>query len=103
MLSMIKNYLVMFFAKVLIVISFILLGASVVFLAYWVIVDYATAISKIKSILMGDVMIFFSLLLFVGCMFHAPDTKGNSSRKKFNTNRYLDRVFFEHDSGSRMF
>lgn len=103
MLSMIVDYLFLLIAKILIVAFFIGLGALVVFLAYWGFIDYATAIRKIQSILMGDVMMFFSLLLLVGCMFHTPDTKSISSRKKFNTNKYLDRVFFEHDSGNRMF
>ena len=103
MLSMIVDYLFLLIAKILIVVFFIGLGAVVIFLAYWGFIDYATAIRKIQSILMGDVMMFFPLLLLVGCMFHAPDTSNISSRKKFNTNKYLDRVFFEHDTGNRMF
>ncbi len=103
MLSMIFDYIFTVIVKILIVAFFIGLGEVVVFLAYWGFIDYATAILKIQSILMGDVMMFFSLLLLVGCMFHAPDTSSVSSRKKFNTNKYLDRVFFEHDTGNRMF
>ncbi len=103
MLSMIVNYFFLLIAKILIVVFFIGLGALVIFLVYWIFCDYTTAVMTLKGIVFdkNGIGAFFATLVLVGCFFHTAEYK--SSSKKFDTNKYLDRVFFEHDTGARMF
>ena len=101
MIAMIFDYIFTVIVKLLLLAFFIGLGALVIFLAYWGFADYATAILKIKHIFTGDAAVFFGLLLLVGCFFHTSEYK-SSSKREFNANKYLDRVFFEHDTGVRM-
>ena len=101
MIAMIFDYIFTVIVKLLLLVFFIGLGALVVFFAYWGFSDYTTAISTVKDVLTGDTALFFDLLLLVGCFFHTPEYK-SSSKREFNTNKYLDRVFFEHDTGVRM-
>lgn len=102
MIAMIFDYIFTVIVKLLLLVFFIGLGALVIFLAYWGFADYATAMLKVTRVFTNDMAVLMYILLTVGCMFHTPSSKDTSSRKKFNANKYLDRVFFEHDSGVRM-
>ena len=103
MLSMIVDYILLVIIKILMAVFFAGLAGLAIFLAYWIFCDYTTAVMTLKGIAFDKNGIgkFFATLVFVGCFFHTSEYK--SSPKKFNTNKYLDRVFFEHDSGNRMF
>ena len=103
MLSMIVDYILLVIIKILIAAFFAGLAGLAIFLAYWIFCDYTTAVMTLKGIVFDKdgIRKFFATLVLVGCLFHTSEYK--SSPKNFNTNKYLDRVFFEHDSRNRMF
>ena len=101
MLSMIRDYLILLFVKVLFAGIAFIVFMLVVFLGYYFFCDYGRAINEVMAILTSDSLKFFLGLVSIGLLFHSAEYK--SSPKKFNTNKYLDRVFFEHDTGNRMF
>ena len=101
MLSMIVDYILLVIIKILIAAFFAGLAGLAIFLAYWIFCDYTTAVMTLKGIAFDKNGIgkFFATLVLVGCFFHTSEYK---TPKKFNANKYLDRVFFEHDTGVRM-
>lgn len=101
MLSMIRDYFLLLFAKAIFAVLFFALFMLVVFLGYCFFCNYGRAIHEVTDILTCDTLKFFLGLASIGLFFHTAEYK--SSPKKFDTNKYLDRVFFEHDNGARMF
>jgi hypothetical protein len=103
MLSMIRDYLIMVLAKIIVGAFFGGLVLFGFFILYWIFRDYATAATTMKATLTCDAAKFFSLLLLVGCFLHTAEYKSAPKKSEFNTCKYLDKVFFEHDTGSKMY
>lgn len=101
MMSMIRDYLLMFFVKIIFALLFLALFLFCVLVGYSFLYGLSGAYTEVIEIVTCPTMKFFVGLAVVGSLFHTAEYK--NSPKKFNTNKYLDRIFFEHDSGSRMF
>ena len=101
MLPMVRDYLLILFGKLFFMFLAFVAFVFCAFVGYSFFCGFSRAYFEIYEILTCPAMRFFVGLVVFGCLFHTAEYK--SSPKKFDTNAYLDRVFFEHDTGNRMF